>query len=92
MRNTSKYRVWSPKRRLVRNIPETFKGLDILQLRVSMAAQIPLLFIIRLDTVFAILLYKILKDSPLRESLRIFKLLSFIYILIENIKKLCLFS
>ena len=27
MTHTSKHRVWSPKRRLVRNIPETFKGL-----------------------------------------------------------------
>ena len=26
--NTSKHRVWSPKRRLVRNIPETFYGGD----------------------------------------------------------------
>ena len=29
--NTSKHRVWSPKRRLVRNIPETFKGLGFPQ-------------------------------------------------------------
>lgn len=28
---TSKHRVWSPKRRLVRNIPETFKGLGLSQ-------------------------------------------------------------
>ncbi len=31
MINTSKHRVWSPKRRLVRNIPETFKGLGLSQ-------------------------------------------------------------
>ena len=29
--NTSKHRVWSPKHRLVRNIPETFKGLGLSQ-------------------------------------------------------------
>ena len=28
---TSKHRVWSPKHRLVRNIPETFKGLGLSQ-------------------------------------------------------------
>ena len=28
---TGKHRVWSPKRRLVRNIPETFKGLGLSQ-------------------------------------------------------------
>jgi len=27
----SKHRVWSPKHRLVRNIPETFKGLGLPQ-------------------------------------------------------------
>lgn len=32
------------------------------------------------------------KDSPLRESLETIKLLSFIYISIENIKKVRLFS
>ena len=31
MINTSKHRVWSPKHRLVRNIPETFKGLGLSQ-------------------------------------------------------------
>ena len=31
MNHTSKHRVWSPKRRLVRNIPETFKGLGLSQ-------------------------------------------------------------
>ena len=31
MTHTSKHRVWSPKRRLVRNIPETFKGLGLSQ-------------------------------------------------------------
>ena len=31
MSNTSKHRVWSPKHRLVRNIPETFKGLGLFQ-------------------------------------------------------------
>ena len=29
--HTSKHRVWSPKHRLVRNIPETFKGLGLSQ-------------------------------------------------------------
>ena len=31
MTHTSKHRVWSPKHRLVRNIPETFKGLGLSQ-------------------------------------------------------------
>ena len=29
--STNKHRVWSPKHRLVRNIPETFKGLGLSQ-------------------------------------------------------------